>query len=37
MNVLDAVHTVLSDTGQPLHYRDITHDIIELGEGTEEE
>jgi len=37
MNVLDVVHTVLSEAGQPLRHRDITHDIIELGEGTEEE
>ena len=36
MNVLDAVHTVLSEAGQSLRYSDITHDIIELGEGTEE-
>jgi len=31
MNVLDAVHTVLSKAGQPLHYREITARLISTG------
>jgi hypothetical protein len=31
MSVLDAVHTVLSEAGQPLHYRDITERMVAGG------
>ncbi len=31
MNVLDAVHTILGEAGQPLHYRDITERVVAGG------
>ena len=31
MNSLDAVAEVLSDAGSPMHYRDVTKQILERG------